>query len=784
MTLSNVKLIFGREVRDQLRDRRTLFMIFVLPLMLYPLLGLSFFQVAQFLRDNPSQVLVVGLPNMPELPPLAKNDAFDPRWLPEAGQGQGQLFKLQFRPHDAGLVAEGEAGLESLARNAIDGKQFQAVLVFPRNFAEQLERYRQRVLAREMNGGAAPPEIPRPKLFYSDAEEKSQMAFARVTDVTRRWIEAIGQQILSEGRFPATAARPFEVEKSDVSVQAQRDSMVWSKILPFVVLLWALTGAFYPAIDLCAGEKERGTLETLLCSPAERSEIVTGKLLTVMLFSMATSVLNLVSMGLTGTFVIGQLQSLGAGPNIGLPPVTATLWLLVALVPVSLLFSALCLALASFARSNKEGQYYLMPAILVAMPLAMLPMAPGVELTLGNSLIPLSGLLLLLRSLLEGNYAEALTFLAPVAAVTLGCCWLALRWAVEQFQKESVLFRESERFELGLWLKQMVRDRQDTPTAAEAIFCGALILVIEFFMSFALPAPGPNTDLTRFFVTQVLVTQLVVIATPALVMALFLSRRPRETLLLRLPTPQSAWPALVLAPLLAVVLHPWMIVFRDLLLRLYPMSDSLGPGSEALQKSLQQTPWWLLALLVAALPAMCEELAFRGFILSGLRRLGSRWRAIILSSVFFGITHTLFQQSLTAAAVGLLLGYIAVQTGSLWPGMLFHGTHNFLQLAFGVLDEDATRYFAGQSDGSTWFDRLPWLAELVVRDPAGGISYQPLVLTVCALFAVTLVAWFARLPGHRSEEELLRERIVREDQSPTPLAAVADDDYRPTPTKV
>ncbi len=72
-------------------------------------------------------------------------------------------------------------------------------------------------------------------------------------------------------------------------------------------MIWALTGAFYPAIDLCAGEKERGTLETLLSSPAQRSEIVTGKLLTVMLFSIATSVLNLVSMGLTGALVISHL---------------------------------------------------------------------------------------------------------------------------------------------------------------------------------------------------------------------------------------------------------------------------------------------------------------------------------------------------------------------------------------------------------------------------------------------------------------------------------------------
>jgi sodium transport system permease protein len=195
-------------------------------------------------------------------------------------------------------------------------------------------------------------------------------------------------------------------------------------------LIWALTGAFYPAIDLCAGEKERGTLETLLSSPAERIEIVWGKLLTIMIFSMATAILNLASLAITGSFLLGQLPQL---PEFGPPPGLAIVWLLIALVPVSALFSALCLALAAFARSTKEGQYYLMPLVLVTMPLTILPMSPGVELSLGNSLIPVTGVVLLLRAMLEGNYLSALPFIPLVVAVTLGCCWLAIRWATNQF---------------------------------------------------------------------------------------------------------------------------------------------------------------------------------------------------------------------------------------------------------------------------------------------------------------------------------------------------------------
>ena len=109
---------------------------------------------------------------------------------------------------------------------------------------------------------------------------------------------------------------------------------MWSKILPVMLLLWAMTGAFYPAVDLCAGEKERGTLETLLSSPAERSEIVLGKLLTVMLFSMATAVLNLLSMGVTGWLILAAVAGVraaaaagpalaGRRPGAGFGPVTA-----------------------------------------------------------------------------------------------------------------------------------------------------------------------------------------------------------------------------------------------------------------------------------------------------------------------------------------------------------------------------------------------------------------------------------------------------------------------------
>ena len=93
---------------------------------------------------------------------------------------------------------------------------------------------------------------------------------------------------------------PIRVKAEDVATAREVGGSVWARLFPFLLVMMSLTGAFYPAVDICAGEKERGTMETLLISPASRTEIVAGKFLTVMLASVMTAMLNLVSMGLTG----------------------------------------------------------------------------------------------------------------------------------------------------------------------------------------------------------------------------------------------------------------------------------------------------------------------------------------------------------------------------------------------------------------------------------------------------------------------------------------------------
>lgn len=742
MNWNNVKLIFGREVRDQLRDRRTLFMIAVLPLLLYPLLGMSFLQISQFLRDHAAKVLLVGLPNAPDLPPLVdgKQFASDLFIAPE----RARLLEVTLEPDTTSDAAAQQKRASELAQSGA----YAVVVYFPPNFGKELVEFRKYLQRRDQGAAAVEsPPLPSPVMYYNAAKETSQLAHARVEQVLQGWTDAIGRQNLTASQVPLTAAKPFEVSTNDVAERTEHRAALWSKVLPFVLLLWALTGAFYPAVDLCAGEKERGTLETLLSSPAERIEIVWGKLLTIMLFSIATAVLNLLSMGITGAFVLGQM------PNLGAPPLWCFPVLLAALVPMAALFSALCLALAAFARSTKEGQYYLMPLVMITMPLTILPMSPGVELNLGNSLVPVTGVVLLLRTLLEGNWLQALPFVPVVVSVTLACCWFAINWATDQFNSESVLFRESERFDLNLWIRHLMRDRTDTPTVAHAVACGVLILLVQFFMNFALPRQDNLAAL-------VAISQLVVIATPALLMTIMLTRSPAKTLLLT-PPPVTSLAAVVV---LAVCVHPLAKILQAVVMYLYPLSDGI---KEEMGKMFVDTSMPVLLLMLAFVPAVCEELAFRGFILSGMRHMGHKWRAIVLSSIFFGLAHGVFQQSIVASLLGMVLGYIAVQTGSIFPGMLFHMLHNGLQIL-------STKIDARLIDG---VPLLEWLinSDALVREDelAPAQVYHWPVVVLAAMGACLVLYWLHRLPYARSQEETLQESIERCDAPDVDLPAAS-----------
>jgi sodium transport system permease protein len=707
------------------------------------------------LRKTEPKVLVVGseqLANSKELPPLFVGESFAPELYDDPADAT--RLHLEFVAIEAK-----QAGMRATEERLRAG-DVQVVLRFPPDFSERLKELRKQVESRgkdenenadnkSSDAHTQSVAIPEPQVVYNSGKEKSSVAHVQVTHALDAWKAQIIRENLAASRVPINVAKPFDVAPRDVAEARQHQALMWSKILPFVLFIWALTGAFYPAVDLCAGEKERGTLETLLSSPALRTEIVWGKLLTVMTFSAVTALLNLFSLGFTARYIVAQLKMLPAGDmtqGLDLPPLASALWLLVALVPMSALFSALCLACAAFARSTKEGQYYLMPLLLVTMPLMMLPMAPGAELNLGNSLIPVTGVVLLLMGLVQGNYAEVARYIIPVCGVTLICCHLAIRWAVYQFNQESVLFRESERFDLRRWVLHLVRDRKDTPSLAEAFFCVAIISVMQFFTQLAVSANTPENPDFRFFALLVFISQVVCIALPTLMMALLFTERPAKTLLLdRVPSVAACGVAI----LLAAFLHPLGLQIVHGIRTLYPVHDDVMTDLEAFTRLLKSAPYpWLPYVMMAVLPAFCEELAFRGFVLSGLRRLGSKWWAIGLAAVFFGIAHGIIQQSLAAAMIGIVIGYVAVQTGSLIPCILFHLTYNGLMFA-------TAKLFEMSQEQPGW--------SLPLEQPAPGVVvYSWPVVAICSLVSLALFAWLHRLPYQATREEEINEARARQ----------------------
>ncbi len=455
MRWSIVRLIAFRELRDLLRDRRTLFLVLVLPIFLYPGLGLVGLVLSLGMVERPSIVGVLA--DTAWFPPPAPS-GIGGSPVPVAswfallpGQSSGidrlagtaALVQVSSQHWDfPPLVREGhflEADLDPLfaagglqvqrvdgdGSAALDKRHVDQLLTVPADFWEQVAQ-----------GGR-----PVVKKSGREGDDRSRLAGRRLRGVLQQWQKQLQEVRLRRRGLPAQFAEPIAIHDADQAkplLQRATDEMSYLlvRVLPFLVVMWALAGALYPAVDLAAGEKERGTLETILVSPASRSEIVWGKFFAVWTSSTATTLWNL--LGLVASFACLRLLL----PMEIIRPM-ALLWSAFFVLPLSALFSAICLAVGVYARSTKEGQYYLMPLVLGTTLLVFVALAPGVELTPFYSVVPVTGAALFQQRLMTAHSLDQVPWLyaVPVFASLGVSIWLALRWAVSWFQREEVLFR-------------------------------------------------------------------------------------------------------------------------------------------------------------------------------------------------------------------------------------------------------------------------------------------------------------------------------------------------------
>ncbi len=774
MNWRNVKLIFWREVSDQLRDRRTLFMVVLLPLFLYPILGVGMMEMTVTFSEQPRTVVVLNAGDLPE-PQLISDGRFVARFfrsaddldkirvltddpltdtatLSEAEQAflvevRSRLPRIEelgrlmrearrtSRSQEADRHARLTAQVEELRAEIsawFEASPVQVLVVVPRGLRDEVEAINQALAAGDR--AQMPRELPaHPMLLENSADEKSAIAFRRVRDVFSAWEDEVLKSRLEQAELPLSISAPVDPLTVDLARSEKLSANVWAKMFPALLVMMAVTGAFYPAIDLGAGEKERGTMETLLISPASRKEIVTGKFLTVMLFSISTALLNMASIGYTGRHMLSARSGVPtAGGDVAFPGIEPLLWVVLLSIPLAALFSALSLAFAMFARSTKEGQYYLTPLLMVTMGLMMFSLNPAVELTPFYSVLPVVGPSLLLKALILGSSpGGSLPFFA-VAVTLSSICYslLALWWAIEQFQREDILFRDAERFDLRLWLRHLLRKKEETPSFSEALFCFVLILLLQF-ASFNIMRDrllDAQSDTTALQLQMIYL--LATVATPALMMAAMLTSNPLKTLKLRGCHPK--W--IALGVLLPIVLQPLSI---ELLTRLHWFFPPLPPGMDRIMKSMSShdLPLWLPLLAFAVAPAICEELAFRGFILSGLQRTQRYRLAAVMSSIAFGIVHMIPQQVFNATLLGLVLAALALRSGSLIPGVIFHLIFNGTQVIASRLLVEPTNLEAMQRWGI-------YKAEAV----AAGPQFTWGVLAGCAVLAAPLLLWLVRGP--------------------------------------
>jgi sodium transport system permease protein len=274
-------------------------------------------------------------------------------------------------------------------------------------------------------------------VLYDSSQSLSHEAHDRFVDFAAALSRSEIRMRLESAGLARGFVQPFDLRQANVASESRETQGVIGSLLPYFAILFCFFGAFYPSLDLTAGEKERFTLETLLLAPATRVEIATGKFLVVFTASITAAVLTIASLSYTithGVLPRGATEAMHLQFDVSAVLLTASL-----LVPVAALFSSLLLTIALFARSFKEAQSYVMPLQLLVILPAMTALMPDLQTELKWAWVPLMNVSLLMRELLKGNTLWDFYFITLGSMLALSA--LALWVAGRVFRRETVLLR-------------------------------------------------------------------------------------------------------------------------------------------------------------------------------------------------------------------------------------------------------------------------------------------------------------------------------------------------------
>jgi sodium transport system permease protein len=402
MSLRDISIVYRKELKDALRDRRTLISMILVPLLIFPvmILGFSFLAV---------EMVSTAKREVPKVMILGGEDS------PAILDQLHQLSSIHVVPAAADYADQ------------IADKKIRAAVEIPPGF----------------QSGIGSGNAPTVTIYMYGEDLKSSFAVQRIQRFFDDLRDQTVRQDLAAHDLPATLVKPFDIAQKNAVSPEKVFGATFGGLIGYMVIVLCMTGAMYPAIDLTAGEKERGTMETILCAPVARTDLVLAKFLTVLTASLASAALSVISMGVSFGAISKFAASSSGSADQGFPQMAISLKSIFAVfgmaLPMAVLFSAVLLTIALFAKSYKEAQSYLTPLTFVIILPAVASLLPGMELNAKLALIPILNTSLVNRELVTGTYHWG--YILTIFASSCVYAGVALAVAVKMFQREDVLFR-------------------------------------------------------------------------------------------------------------------------------------------------------------------------------------------------------------------------------------------------------------------------------------------------------------------------------------------------------
>ena len=646
-----------KELRETLRDRRTIMTLLLMPVLLYPLLTLAFQRFVLSSAANLKVEYVLGFESE------AARDVFGEclRWAAVEGQS------VRARQQATTMLPP--------QRDATSPDEPQIKYEITPHLEREVSDYHVDVGIRLKSQttpqlGATGDIAVDLELVYLPGNKLGERA--------RDYLEGLlNNASVSLLRYRLRAlglrqrAQPIRAINAPLRDPEEVHNQMLSAIIPVVLILMTITGAVYPAIDLTAGERERGTLEMLVAAPVPRLGLLFAKYVAVLSVAFLTAAINLAAM--TVTLLVSGMGTMLFGER-GLSLITI-FQVFALLILFAAFFSAVLLTVTSFARSFKEAQAYLVPLMLVSLGPGLTGLLPGIKLAGVLQVAPLVNVVLLARDLLQGQ--ASLISGALVVGSTLLYAAAALAVAARIFGGHAILY-ESQTAWSDLFRRPT--ESQPAPQVASAMLCLTLLFPTCFVLKGVLGQLAGErievqlllTSLGTFAAFMLLPWWAARLGNVAFSLAFALRRAKVLALLGGVLCGLSLWP---FAHELILALHDLGLVMID---------ESQFEMARQLIERCRQAPLGLVLLTFAVLPGLCEEFCFRGYLFRSLETRLSGWQTVLVTGAIFGLFHLVAVDHLAlerlapTTFLGCILGWIRWRTGSLWPGVCLHITHNGL----------------------------------------------------------------------------------------------------------